>query len=117
MTCKPRVSSVAVELTAICNQRCDYCYNEWREDGGKAIDGPETAALLAWVRRLIDTFDIDHFTLTGGEPLVHPGFFDVAQLLREHCVGVQVISNGTLGCPSTARSACLDSQPQRAPPV
>ncbi len=94
--CKPQVGSVAIELTAICNQRCDYCYNAWREDGGKAIGGPEVDALLARVGRLVDTFDIDHVTLTGGEPLVHPGFFDVARMLREQDVGVQVISNGTL---------------------
>lgn len=93
---KPAISSVAVELTAVCNQHCDYCYNEWREDGGKAIGGPEVALLLSRVERLLDTFEIDHFTLTGGEPLVHPGFFPLARLLAERGVGVQTISNGTL---------------------
>jgi MoaA/NifB/PqqE/SkfB family radical SAM enzyme len=34
-----KLSSIAIELTASCNQKCDYCYNEWREDGGKTLHG------------------------------------------------------------------------------
>ena len=35
-----RVHSLAIELTAFCNQRCDYCYNAWREDGGASLGTP-----------------------------------------------------------------------------
>ena len=56
--------------------------------------------LLSRVQRLLDAFDIDHMTLTGGEPLIHPGFIPLAKLLRAHQVGVQVISNGTLVTPA-----------------
>lgn len=93
---KPKLPSLALELTAVCNQHCDYCYNEWREDSGKAVGHADTLALLRRVDRFIATFTIDHVTLTGGEPLSHPAFFQVAERFRDAGVGVQVISNGTL---------------------
>jgi radical SAM protein with 4Fe4S-binding SPASM domain len=100
---KPRrqLSSIAIELTASCNQKCDYCYNEWREDGGKALHGDCTSdeqgrRSLARVERLLESFEFPRATLTGGEPLSRPEFFAVARRLRQANVSVQVISNGTL---------------------
>lgn len=90
------VASVALELTASCNQHCDYCYNEWREDGGKATGKSSSADWLRRVERLLEAFELDHVTLTGGEPLSHPAFFPVARRFRDAGVRVQVISNGTL---------------------
>lgn len=96
-----KVSSIAIELTASCNQKCDYCYNEWREDGGKALhvgctSDEQGQRALQRVDRLLATFDFPRATLTGGEPLSRPEFFDVAHKLRKADVSVQVISNGTL---------------------
>jgi radical SAM protein with 4Fe4S-binding SPASM domain len=105
---KRAVSSIAIELTASCNQRCDYCYNEWREDGGKALQGGQSAMelrskVLARVDKLLSAFEFSRATLTGGEPLSHPEFFRVAARLREQGVQVQVISNGTLVSDAIAR--------------
>lgn len=91
---RPKVYSVAIELTAFCNQKCDYCYNEWREDGGHRIGTGDRKTLVARVARLVSALDIDHVTLTGGEPFAHPGVFDVLDLLREHRVPAFFISNG-----------------------
>ncbi|MCB9590249.1 MAG: radical SAM protein [Polyangiaceae bacterium] len=95
---RPKVSSVAVELTAYCNQKCSYCYNEWREDGGKSLfDGSQPGPRqLERVRRLLDAWDIDHLTLTGGEPCASRELFPLLDLLRERGVGAQMISNGGL---------------------
>ncbi len=101
---KPKLPSLALELTAVCNQQCDYCYNEWRENNGKTVGHAETETLLRRATRLVTTFDIDHVTLTGGEPLSHPAFFDVARRFQDAGVGVQVISNGTLITEAKARA-------------
>ncbi len=99
---KPKVSSVAVELTAYCNQKCSYCYNEWREDGGRSLFEGEARPLhpgglqLERMRRLLDAWDIDHVTLTGGEPCASRELFPLLDLLQERDVGVQMISNGGL---------------------
>ena len=91
---RPKVHSVAIETTAYCNQKCDYCYNEWREDGALAGGGRDK--LLARARKLVDAFDLDHVTLTGGEPFAQQGLFDLLDLFRDHGIGVQIISNGGL---------------------
>lgn len=109
---RPRVESVAVELIAFCNQKCDYCYNEWREDGGISLSarhaegtnlGATRPSQLSRVARLIAAWQIDHVTLTGGEPLASRELFPVLDLLKQNGVGVQMISNGGLVTPDLAK--------------
>lgn len=92
---RPRVHSVAIELTAFCNQRCDYCYNAWRDDGGASLGTPETAAVLARIDRVLDAVTVEHVTLTGGEPLASHSLFAVLDHLRARSVKAQMISNAS----------------------
>jgi MoaA/NifB/PqqE/SkfB family radical SAM enzyme len=41
------MDSVAIELTARYNQKCTYCYNAWRSDGGGAMGELSNQQLLA----------------------------------------------------------------------
>jgi radical SAM protein with 4Fe4S-binding SPASM domain len=93
---RPRIASVAVELTAHCNQKCAYCYNEWREDGGAAVGAAPAGTLFARVDRLLDAVDVDHVTLTGGEPLLHPAVYELLERLSARGIRAQIISNGGL---------------------
>jgi len=93
---RPKLFSVAIETTGTCNQKCDYCYNEWREDGGASVERTAKDKLLPRVKKLLDTFTIDHVTVTGGEPFARTDLFEVLEMLRDHSVGVQIISNGGL---------------------
>jgi len=93
---RPRLNSIAIELTAHCNQKCAYCYNEWREDGGAAVGAPRGATLFARVERLLDAIEVDHVILTGGEPLAHKEVFSLLERLAARGVPAQMISNGGL---------------------
>jgi len=99
---RPKLYSVAIETTAYCNQKCDYCYNEWREDGGAALDKADRDKLFLRVQRLLDAFELDHATVTGGEPFSHPRIFELFDLLRERGVAIQIISNGGMITPALA---------------
>lgn len=91
---RPRVNSVAIELTTRCNLRCAHCYNA--SHGTVADAGATTPEkVLARIERLCDAVTLDHATLTGGEPLLFPRLFDVLDVLRKHGVRCQIISNGT----------------------
>ena len=93
---RPELYSVAVELTPYCNQRCDYCYNAWRGSDPEPQGAEARELVLRRVRRLLDTFAIDHFTLTGGEPLAAAALFPLLELCAERGVPAQIISNGGL---------------------
>jgi len=93
---RPKLFSIAVELTAYCNQKCSYCYNGWRADNGASVDAGSSEQLIARCEKLLDEFDIDHFTLTGGEPFAQASIWPLLDLLRDHGVGAQIISNGGL---------------------
>lgn len=93
---RPKVNSIALELTAYCNQKCAYCYNEWREDGGASVGAAESSKLFARLDKILAAWDVDHFTLTGGEPFAHKDVFRLLDRLRDAGVGVQIISNGGL---------------------
>jgi len=93
---KPRVHSIAIELTAFCNQHCDYCYNAWRADGGASIGTPELDVLLARIDRIVSAVSLEHVTITGGEPLACRDVFAVLDHLRARHVRAQMISNASL---------------------
>lgn len=88
--------SVAVELTARCNQRCAYCYNAWRDDGGAAVGQLPLETLKTTLTRLLDEAQIGHVTFTGGEPFMRREIFGLIDLVNAAGVGVFIISNGGL---------------------
>lgn len=89
-----RVGALALELTRYCNQKCDYCYNEFRDAPAATPRGEDRWP--ARVKRLLSAFDIGHVTLTGGEPMAYRGVFDLLGMLRASGVPTQLISNGGL---------------------
>jgi len=92
---RPKRYALAIELTAYCNQRCGYCYNDWRAEPGSvpSLTSPE---LLGAVERAITEVEFDHVTLTGGEPFARNDFFEVMALLQRHNLRALIISNGGL---------------------
>lgn len=93
---RPKRYALAIELTSYCNQKCGYCYNGWREDGGKSVGSLPSEALLGLVDRALTEVDFDHVTLTGGEPFARRDLFDVLDVVKRHGKRAKMISNGGL---------------------
>jgi MoaA/NifB/PqqE/SkfB family radical SAM enzyme len=84
-----RLMSVLLELTYACNLNCTFCYNDLSL-GGKPLS-------LAQYRELLDdlaSLGVLHLALTGGEPLAHPHFFDIATHARSLGFVIRLKTNG-----------------------
>src|SRR4029079_14314404 len=88
--------NVTLELTLRCIIRCTHCYNFDRDQPRPAAGGEltteEIRAVMGDLRRAGTLF----LSLTGGEAMVHPRFWDIADEAASHGVALQVLSNGTL---------------------
>lgn len=82
-------SLVLLRLGELCNNRCPMCSNS----GDPAIWRIETDDLLARVERLVE-WGFRRVIVTGGEPTIHPGFWDVVAALHRHTIPWDINSHG-----------------------
>ncbi len=80
---------VTLELTYHCNLNCFYCYNN-REKQGTPLSLAQYRTLLEDLARMQTLF----LMLTGGEPMIHPRFFEIGSMCRELGFVVRVRTNG-----------------------
>lgn len=92
---RPKRHSLAIELTGYCNQKCGYCYNDWRGDK-KESQALSTEHLLALVDKAATEVEWDHVTLTGGEPFARADLFTILERLQSYQLRAIIISNGGL---------------------
>jgi MoaA/NifB/PqqE/SkfB family radical SAM enzyme len=81
--------SVLVELTYRCNLDCFFCYN----DVGLRGEPLRTGQYRSFFEDLRD-LQVLNLTLSGGEPLAHPDFFQLGAWARELGFVVRIKSNG-----------------------
>lgn len=79
-------------LTHRCNFRCIYCFN----DAAPTKDHDLTTA--EWLRVLdeADEQGVVRCTISGGEPMTHPGFRDIVSAVLERGMVPYVCTNGSL---------------------
>lgn len=100
----------SLELTYACNLACRYCYNPVarKNQPRKAPPPPPTEPPLSF-EEIVDLLDqmkamgILYLTLTGGEALLHPRFFDVAKEARARAFALRVFTNGVAITAEVAR--------------
>ena len=100
----PALSALYLYLSTSCNLACRHCWIAPRFVNGRAVEGDvlDLAALrgaIAEARPL----GLRQAHLTGGEPLLHPGFLELLDLLEEQQLSVTMETNGTLVAPEAAR--------------
>ncbi len=95
MSARPRLVTLLVEVTRACDHACLHCYNHWRHpDWAGAGEETRPVDLEPLLAHVLDQVDCGHVTLTGGEPLLHPGLPGLVGSLRGRGAGVTLISNG-----------------------
>jgi MoaA/NifB/PqqE/SkfB family radical SAM enzyme len=81
--------SVSLELTFQCNLLCYYCYND-RLKTGRMLTLDNYRVLFRDLAEMQTLF----LMFTGGEPMLHPDFFEIGNLARELGFVVRVRTNG-----------------------
>lgn len=85
-----RFIAASLELTYACSWRCVFCYNP-RHSDRTPLDVVEWTIVLDDLRALGTL----HVALTGGEPLLHPQFFEIARAAAERHFAITIFTNGS----------------------
>ena len=80
-----------------CNLSCTYC-NEY-DDFSK----PVPTALVQRRLELLAALGTSAVTLSGGEPLLHPGLDEMIRCIRRQGMLAELITNGSLHTPERIR--------------
>lgn len=85
------LDEVFLELTKKCNLNCRHCY----------IDKTAFSKQLStegWIRIIdqLDKLDVLKIKLTGGEPMLHPYFYDIVNYIKKKKMGMRLYTNGSM---------------------
>lgn len=87
---KPLLRSIHMEITSICNERCIHCYIP-HENKEHHMD-------LDLFNRIVDEsieMKVLNFTISGGEPMLHPKFIEMIKRCKRENISLNILSNLT----------------------
>lgn len=84
------------ELTPFCNFRCVMCYIRLEKNQAEKQGRMLTADEWLEIAKQAKQMGALHLSLTGGEPLTHPQFWEIYKELNKMGFLVSILSNGSL---------------------
>lgn len=84
---------VVWNITRRCNLRCLHCYSD---SAARSYPGELSWEQCQAVVRDLADFQIPALLFSGGEPMIHPRFYDLAQYAKECGLRLTLSTNGTL---------------------
>lgn len=86
------------EITAECNLRCKHCVVSADKKLRQELTTDEALSLVhEWAR-----LGVQNITFSGGEPLLRPDLFEIANYAKSRNINLQIATNGTLITPDIA---------------
>jgi radical SAM protein with 4Fe4S-binding SPASM domain len=98
-TAAERKPIVVWNITRRCNLRCAHCYSD---STSRHYPGELTLDQSRGVIDDLADFGVPGLLFSGGEPLIHPKFFEIATHARDRGLRLTLSTNGTLIYASTA---------------
>ncbi len=86
-------------ITRTCNLRCVHCYSD---SMAMQYPGELTWEQMQEVVEDLAAYQVPSLLLSGGEPMIHPRFFDLVDLATEKGLKLTISTNGTLITPEKA---------------
>jgi MoaA/NifB/PqqE/SkfB family radical SAM enzyme len=93
----PPPKMVILQITGNCNLTCRMC-NQWGEDGGyHGIPIKQLTLDLETIEEVLDQVEPYHpyIQLLGGEPPLHPNFYQILESLTRRGLSASLETNGT----------------------
>ena len=90
---------VVWNTTRTCNLKCRHCYSE---SDSKKYDELSTPEAKQFIDDLAE-FKVPVILFSGGEPLVRPDFFELAEYATQKGIRTTISTNGTLITPEVAQ--------------
>jgi len=88
---------ITVILTHECNQRCEFCFdasNILCKSTNSNISLNTIDQTIDLIKRSFDDISSFNITLSGGEPTIHPKFFEIVKRFSEAGFPITILSNG-----------------------
>jgi radical SAM protein with 4Fe4S-binding SPASM domain len=98
-TARGRRPIVVWNITRTCNLRCVHCYSD---SMAAKYPGELNWEQMQSVVMDLAAYQIPSLLLSGGEPLIHPRFFNLVDLATEAGLKLTISTNGTLITPEKA---------------
>jgi MoaA/NifB/PqqE/SkfB family radical SAM enzyme len=92
---------VAWQLTNECNLACLHCIEE--SGPGKAFKDELNFDQVMRVLEQLRDAQVPYLALSGGEPLVHPRFFELVEFITSHGINLKIETNGHHVTPEVAK--------------
>lgn len=83
-------------ITDECDQRCKHCYI-FSEDNCKKLDAMSWEQMQSVFYNCLDFCEVydrlPYFYITGGDPILHPNFWQLLELMKEHDIPFTIMGN------------------------
>lgn len=89
---------VSLELTTDCNLKCAHCW-QGEKAHPKTLKFDEIKVLI----KRLATLGVVSLRITGGEPMIHPNFWDIMEEAKRRGLSMVLRTNGTLIDETVAR--------------
>lgn len=86
-------------ITRTCNLRCIHCYSD---SNAMQYPGELTWEQMEKVVEDLAAYQVPSLLLSGGEPMIHPRFFDLVRIASDAGLKLTISTNGTLITPEKA---------------
>lgn len=86
-------------ITRTCNLRCVHCYSD---SNAMKYPGELSWEQMQDVVKDLAAYQVPSLLLSGGEPMIHPRFFDLVQQASDAGLKLTISTNGTLITPEKA---------------